>query len=133
MSIELTLERIAAALEKIAATSGPRPVVTTGTITEVEPRVVEADPVPEKRGRGRPPKAKVEAAPEPTPEPAEEFDEPPVETKVSREDVRAALIDYQKRASPERARSLLKQVGGVDTLSALPEAKFAAVVAATKP
>ena len=52
--------------------------------------------------------------------------------KLTREDVRSALVAYQKKTTPEKARGILKAEGGVDTLQALSEDKFAAVVAATK-
>jgi hypothetical protein len=122
MTIENSLERIAVALEKLAAGGG-----------SAEP----AESKPAKPAKAK--AAKAEPAPEPTPEPVKAEPEPTkaadddfggTTTAVTREDVRAALVAYQKKVSPEKARGLLKTVGGVDVLSALPEEKFAAVILA---
>ena len=126
MSIESLLERIAVALEARNAT----PDQTAKPATE-----------PDKpRGPGRPPKAATAAAAAPAkaPEPAVEtdpfaVDDPaPAPVTYTKDQVRAALVDYQKRTTPGKARGLLKSVGGVDTLGQLTEDKFAAVIAATK-
>lgn len=53
--------------------------------------------------------------------------------KYTRDEVRAALIEFGKRAGdPAKARAVLKSVGGVEILSELKEDKFAAVVEAAK-
>lgn len=90
-------------------------------------------------------------------EPEDETDDPfaldapePEATPATKEDVRAALIGYQtalkakfigngrdekegSKAAMERARDLLKKVGGTDNLGGLDDSKFDAVVkAATK-
>lgn len=116
MSIEEYFERIATALEKIAA----------GNTT---PAAIPAPPV-EKPAKTRAAKAApvVEALP------AEEAtagfldDEPPAETKTyTKDEVRQAVIAYQKRHTPTKAQQLLKSFGA-ETLGALDPAKYAAVV-----
>lgn len=115
MSIESLLERIAVALEAKAAA----PVAAAA---------------PAARGPGRPPKPA--EAPAPAPEPVAEADPFAVEEAApvtyTKEQVRAALVAYQKRTTAEKARGLLKTTGGVDTLGALPEDKFAAVIKAAE-
>ena len=83
--------------------------------------------------------------PEVTPEPeaAEpESEEPPADNFLdvaeaapvyTIEQVREAIVGYQKKTGdPEKARKLLKTVGGVDTLRSLPENKFGAIIEACK-
>jgi L-lactate utilization protein LutC len=93
-----------------------------------------------KKTRGRP--AAGETAGVATPAPAakvvEEEDPfavdapaPVEEKKYELTDVRAALIAYQKKTTPEAARKLLKDIGGADTLVSLDASKFAAVIKAT--
>lgn len=115
MALEDTLTRIAVALEKIAG--------------------IES----EKRGPGRPPKAKTEAAaPEapapveaPAPAPAPTPEPPPAQARIyTADDVRSALVSLQKRTTPDTARALLKDVGGADTLRSLKPDKYAAVIEA---
>jgi hypothetical protein len=117
MSIEATLERIAAALEAIARAGTSLPVPA-------------AEPV--KRGPGRPPK--IEAAPaaeEPAREESFLDEEAEPEKPLTVEEVRAALVDYQKRSgSAEKARGILKQYGHCDTLRSLKPENYAAVFAA---
>ena len=118
MALEDILTRIAVALEKQAG--------------------IES----EKRGPGRPPKAKPEATPEATPEPeapapAAEAPaptpEPAAEARVyTADDVRTALVAMQKRTTPDQARTLLKEVGGADTLRSLKPDKYSAVIAAAE-
>lgn len=121
MTIEAYLERIATALERLSA----------GAMIDA---AVEAS-LPEKRGPGRP--RKVEAAPDPevaAPDIMEDSieDEPTSPPLPTKEDVRAALVAYQTRSSADKARALLKSVGGADTLGSLKEEKFAAVIEAAK-
>ena len=136
MTIEAQLERIANALERLAAQAMVDTAVDA-SIPKAAPR------------RGRPPKA---ALPAPAPEvddtpPVSKgkqedwVDEPPEDPVAveeesaaapTKEDVRAALVAYQGKFGAEKARGLLKSVGGVDTLGQLPEAKFTAVIAAAK-
>lgn len=104
MALEDTLTRIAVALEKLAG--------------------IES----EKRGPGRPPKTKPEAA-----APEAEAPAPVVETRVyTADDVRTALVAMQKRTTPDQARTLLKSVGGADTLRSLKPDKYSAVIAAAE-
>ena len=136
MSLENTLERIAVALETLAGKPAATPVDPTDTVTP--PAAATAVPASPVRGRGRPAKSAGEtpapvapaapAAPEVDPFAMDEPTPPPPE-KVTLKDVQAALVAYQKRVnSPEKARALLKEVGGVDVLPKLPEAKWGAVV-----
>lgn len=139
MTVEANLERIANALDVIArvAVSGKAEVPAANDAPEAAPAASEpAAP----RGRGRPRKEQpVAADPPPPPNPAPvqvDFlsDSPPAEQPApTRQDVRDALVAFQKRTgSPERARKLLKDVGGADTLVALAEANFAKVIEAAK-
>lgn len=135
MSIENDLKRIADALEIIAA----KAPVANPNPPKAEAPAAAAPPAedPPKR-RGRPPAAAAPAAPPPPPaEPAlpevsgSFLDDDPAPKVYTKEEVRASLVNLQKRRSdPEFARKLLKDVGGVDTLAALDASKFAAVVAA---
>lgn len=128
MTIEVELGRIATALEKIASGQGNLPLATPAA--------------PAKRGPGRPPKAEAKPEPEPVAEPesadsdddnflGDDDDDGAAQPTI--EDVRTAIIAYQKRVgSQEKARKLLKDVGGADTLKSLDESKYAAVIEATK-
>lgn len=130
--IENELKRIADALEKLASAQ-----VQTAPAQVAPQPAAEPAKEPDKPRRGRPPKAET-PPPAPAPEPVAEpdipaepdpmdflADEPPVEVTVDM--VRNALIDYQKRVSPEKARKLLKDVGGADTLVSLKPEKYRAV------
>jgi hypothetical protein len=133
MSIEDSLSRIAIALEKMAGIEtekrGPgRPPKATRTL------VAPAEPEPEAPAPVEAPVAEakpVEAAPAPTPAPApaKAVKATPVEAyEFTADDVRSALVSLQKRTTPETARSLLKTVGGADTLRALKPEKYSAVI-----
>jgi len=131
MTIEHTLERIATALEAIAGHLEPSiGLVSYGPPADAAPPRAELPPTGEvKRGPGRPSKK----APKPVVE-DDDFlaeDEPaPVAKAYTRDDVRQALVRVQKATeNPEQARKLL-QAQGVETLHALPEDKFAAVIQA---
>ena len=122
--IEDTLVRIAVALERLTAASA-------GVSAAAAP---DADAPPAAPRRGRPAKTPEAAVKTPVVE-VDPFatDDAPVPTPAkvyTKEDVRAALIAFQKRVSPEKARELLRVHGGVETLASLPEAKFADVVKA---
>ncbi len=132
MSIEDSLSRIAVALEKLAGVEtekrgpgrppkAPRTLLVAGEPeekTEAEPPV-ETAPAP------------VEAKPAPVKAPKPKA--PPVEARTyTADEVRSALVAYQKRATPEAARALLKSAGGVDTLRTLPVEKYGAVIAAAE-
>ena len=140
MTIESNLERIATALEKLASGQGSLPLDKPVVVERATTVVETATPPVTPRPRGRPPK--VQPAPEPTtesvepeaPEEADGFldvtDAAPVYTI---EQVREAIVGYQKKTGdPEKARKLLKSVGGVDTLRSLPESRFGAIVEACK-
>jgi NACalpha-BTF3-like transcription factor len=123
MTVESELARIATALERIAA----------GAMVDATVAATLPAPEPVKRGPGRPPKVEAPPQPETTAEPDDGFLEEEEKSEAyTKEDVRAALVAYQGRASQEKARALLKQVGGADTLGALKEEKFAAVIEASK-
>jgi sRNA-binding protein len=77
------------------------------------------------------------ATPVPAPTPAsaastdwDEDDEPAA--PLTKDDVRAELVAYQGRSTMEKAQALLKDVGGVEKLGALPPEKFQAVINAAK-
>lgn len=59
-------------------------------------------------------------------------DDAPAQPTYTKDDVRAALVAYQGRSSMEKAQAILKNVGGVEKLGALPESKFAEVINAAK-
>ena len=121
MTIEAALERIASALEAISRQNTPALVARA----ILDAPLTGTDATPQKRGPGRPPK---EEGPK-TAEPENDFLEdeaPPAELAI--EDVRRALVEYQKRAvSADKARAVLKEHGGVDTLKALKPEKYRAV------
>jgi hypothetical protein len=118
------VERIAVALEKIAAT----------------PSAPAADsPAPVSRPRGRPAKDKPNEAPPSssvdldTPDPSSDTsfldDATPPATKLTSQDVRAALVAYGTAAGDAlKARQLLKELTGKDVLAEVPEDKYATVV-----
>lgn len=149
MTMESELKRIADALEAVAARA---PVV----VAEPPKAMTDEKPAEEPKRRGRPPKADksnpsfedlanqqaVEPAKEPATEPdivaemsaddglsfLDEQDITPIK-QPTREDVRAALIAYQKRCGDRnKAQTLLVQVGGCDVLAALKPEKFQAVI-----
>ena len=129
MTIEASLDRIAVAIENLAALLAPGAAPAAKPTAEPQPQA--------KRSAGRPAKSPAPVAEQPAetvaePDPFDVGAAADPEPVYTRENVRDALVSYQKRVSPERARKLLKDVGGVDTLGTLPEAKFAAVIAATK-
>ena len=131
MTIEHELSRIATALESIAANGGSAPVTAATAPAQT---------------RGRKAKGETNGVADPAPTPAPvspvvEEEDPfsttppaapaaPVVT-LTLDNVRTALVAAQKRlGSPEKARGILKTVGGVDSLAGLPADKWAAVIAA---
>ena len=152
MSIEAVFERIATALERIAANTGAQVTVNSDAPAAVSQA---AEATGKKRGPGRPPKAEKptepakapepekapepvkapepEKAPEPKPAPAEEPDdfldtEPPKEATI--EDVRAALIAYGEVTSRDAARAKLKDLSGKDNLTSFTDkSQYGAFVA----
>ena len=152
MTIESSLERIASALERMEGVASSAAVYRTTTLLAAEKKAEATGTVQtvslEPKRRGRPPKNPVSVAPAPVAEDAEDDeeagytqddtpevtpDEPlEVETALTMEQVRSALIAYQKKYSPELARKLLREVGGVAALQQLPKSKFADVVEAAR-
>ena len=108
MSIENDIARIAAALEKLA-------------------NVTDETPAPK-------PAKKVSTKPKATSKPAEETATEPEATegvpKVT--EVRKTLGQVQKAFSPEKAREILKEVGGAAVMSKVPVGKYSAIIAAAK-
>ena len=103
MSIENSLERIAKALEQLA-------------------NVTDETPAPK-------PAKKVSTKPKATSKPAEETPaEQPNAPKVT--DVRKILGQVQKAFSPDKAREVLKEVGGAAVMSKVPVGKYSAIIAA---
>jgi hypothetical protein len=76
------------------------------------------------------------ATPVPAPTPASaastDWDEDEPSAPLTKDDVRAELVAYQGRSTMEKAQALLKDVGGVEKLGALPPEKFQAVINAAK-
>jgi hypothetical protein len=125
-----TLKRIEAQGVGVAASETSAPAAAAGASTDK----------PATRGRGRPAgstKASETTAASPKVETAaavggsdDSFLDEPGE-KPTKDQVRAALVAYNKKVNSEqKTRELLKTAGGVDNLSALPEDKFAAVIKA---
>ena len=125
-----TLKRIEAKIEGgVAAPETSAPAAAAGATTDKPAR-----------GRGRP-AGSTKAAETPAAAPKVEaaaavggsddsfLDEPG--EKPTKDQVRAALVAYNKKVNSEqKTRELLKTAGGVDNLSALPEDKYAAVIKA---
>lgn len=159
MTIEQTLERIATALESVAAIAtrsqtyvavpdNSRPAGEVIPPAAVAPVASVASAAP--RGRGRPPgstaaaTAAKEAAATAAPAPvaaveADPFADPaasaPVAaaSAVTEGDVRLALQALRDRVgNVTPVFKLLRDVGGVDTLPALKADKYAAIIAAAK-
>lgn len=150
MTIEVLLGRIATALESIAANGGTAVVAADAPAKQTRGRPAKG----EKDGVATAPVAAAGAAPAaatpvvaaatPAVPEADPFDTSPAAVAAAAtpaatpaaaplvlEDVRNALIAAGKRLnSPEKSRAILKEVGGVDVLAGLPEAKFATVIAA---
>lgn len=149
MTIEQTLERIAAAVEALAEDSrkmigcpavaaSPPAVGGTGTERTATDTAPAAPATP--RGRGRPPgstaaaTAAKEAAAAPAPVEADPFAAPVAAVPaVTEGDVRLALQALKDRVgSVTPVFKLLRDIGGVDTLPALPADKYVAIIAAAK-
>ena len=121
MTIEACLERIATALERIAAGAMVDSAVEA---TIPSPKVLPAPAAPE---------AEVEDSSQEDlfgAEPEEKPVEKPTVPKI--EDVREALVKAQERVGADKARKILKDVGGTQTLGQLKPEKFAAVIEAAK-
>lgn len=122
MTLEATLERIAVALEAMAA-NGTAP---TGAVKADAAAPKAAKPA--KAATAEKPAA-AKPAPEPEVDPFAAVDEPAV--VLTRDDVRKALLACQERLGPAAAQAVFKKAAGVDTLPALKDdSKFAAIIAA---
>lgn len=111
MSIESNLERIATALE-IIATGGEVP----------------APKAKGKSGKAAASEASSSSKAKSTSAPAETPSEQPNAPKVT--DVRKTLGQVQKAFSPDKAREILKEVGGAAVMSKVPVGKYSAIIAA---
>jgi hypothetical protein len=157
MTIEATLERIAAALESMARSANTPaaepPQTPPGPTTPPVPETPPENVAPRPRGRPRKTAEPVQAAPLASTEP--EADEPEeqgcldflddaVEAAASEpaaavakeytiEEVRKALGELQTRVGTTRALALFKEVsGGAERLPQLAPEKFAAVFEAAE-
>lgn len=140
MTIETDLTRIADALETLVSFSIPQ--AGAAKTPETPPPAAASRPLAadtEKRGRGRPRKEEPAQTPpvdvdpfDTKPDVDSSFDEPEPPKVYTADDVRAALVSYQKRATPEKARALLKEVGGADTLKSLNPTLYGKVVEAAE-
>jgi hypothetical protein len=128
------LEEILATLKRIEAQG------LQGTPGTPAPDTPASTDKPAARGRGRP-EGSTNKSKETTPVKVETaanvggddnfLDDAPAPEKATKDQVRAALVAYNKKVNSEqKTRELLKAAGGVDNLSALPEDKYAAVIKA---
>lgn len=136
MSLEAKIEALTEAVSTLTAT------IKSGASTEtVQPTPASATAATPTQKRGRPSNAEKAAAAaaaaakvEPVVEDDGSFLDEPAEEPVPEytlDQVRAAIVGYQKfTSSQDKARKLLKEVGGVEVLSALPKEKFASVITA---
>lgn len=84
---------------------------------------------PAKKGKAKP--AEEESFDDEPEADDDDDDAPDEEEKLTREDVRKAMVAYQKKTSPEKARQLLKSFGA-NTLGELDEDKYQKVIKKTK-
>lgn len=112
MTIESSLERIADALERIAAEGG----------APAEPAKKAEKPAAAKKADKPAKKAEKKAEPDAL----DDGDD----GGLTREDVRAKLKEYAALEGKDAAIKILNEVGGAATVSELDEGKFAEVVAA---
>lgn len=130
MTIEVDLKRIADALELIASKiGGDVPAVEDAPVKEEKPAKPAKAEKPARTKPAKPAKAKDPEPPEEEDEESEDEGEPQGPYLA---DVRNALTGYAKRTDSDSARALLKKVGGADTLSKLPEAKYQAIIDAVE-
>jgi len=148
MTIEATLERIAEALEAIAAKGGESAPVAQAVQQAAAPQTTAHVAAEAPRPRGRPrknAKPDVAEAPPPADEEAEEgggldflddagdTPEAAVTKTYTIEEVRKALADLQTRVGTPRALALFKEVsGGAERLPQLSEDKYAEVFEAAE-
>jgi hypothetical protein len=129
------LEQILDTLKRIEEKQGSTPAATAPAATATAAAPAEQAPARKPRGRAAAaPAAPAEPPAEPVADDGGFLDEPSSNTPPpTKDDVRNALIAYNKKVKSEaKTRELLKVAGGVDNLSALPEEKYAAVIAATR-
>lgn len=142
MSLEAKIEELNASVSRLIGTlqsvnlNLANPLVVVPATVEPKPlAAAEVAPVT-KPVQTRKRVVQPEVKPEPAAAPADDggfLDEPAAASAVeyTQDDVRAALVSFQKATnSQEKARKLLKEVGGADVLSALPKEKYAAVIEA---
>lgn len=128
MAIENTLERIAVALETLAAGQG----LVAGTTVTVTPTEEKPKRKPRKGSKAsketseKPTEAVTESTSTSEPEKSEESSEP----EVTIADVRTALTRLQNAVDGAAARKVLSTKGGNGALSKVKPAKYADVVAA---
>ena len=116
--IETILERIAVSLEKLAALANASANTPVEHVVAAKPRT-KAAPAPV-----------VAVTPPAATEPDIFGDEPqaPVVPAATKDDVRKAMVAYQKRTTPTKAQELLAAFGAA-TLGALAVDKYAEVIA----
>ena len=122
MAIEDTLERIAVALEKIAANGGALAAAPAAakTTTPVKPAAKAADPEPKAEEKKPEPKAE-EKKPEPAPAAPAATDGPDIEK------VRKALQDFRALEGTASMLEVLKEFGA-ENLAGIKPADYAAIV-----
>ena len=141
--IENTLERIATALEAIAVTLREQADSDTDNTTDTTDTADTTTTKTTKKKRGRPAKKAADAAKEEktaidklTKQRREEAelqggddddDDGEADEPVTKEQVRAALVELSKYVGQSDAQRLLAQVGEVTTLGALPGNLYAKV------
>lgn len=118
MTIEATLERIAVALEAIAAGGG------TVTAEKAEPAAEK----PKRTRRSSKSSTSKESKPESSSTTAPEKSEESPDEEVKIEAVREALTRLQKAVNGGAARKVLATVGGDGALSKVKPAKYQAVI-----
>lgn len=133
MTIENTLERIAVALEALAAAKLPvpsDPIPLSNAPPEVQQAVAAAMPAEAPKRRGRPPKTQ-EAAPSAA-EPAAESEA--TEQEVTIDMLRAELVRYANLPGigSDTARKLMHTHSGAETLKAVPKDRIAVVYRAVQ-
>lgn len=136
MTIESTLERIAVALEALAAAKLPvpsDPIPLSEAPPEVQAAVAAAIPEAQPKRRGRPPKTQEtptligEEGPPPPPG-------LPVEQEITLDMLRAELVRYANLPGigSDTARKLMHVHSGAETLKAVPKDRIAVVYRAVQ-
>ena len=117
MTIENTLERIAVALETIAA---------GGALPKPEGKAKSGTTKPASPAKEASSSEKAKASTKPASKPSKPASSNEDGPSIS--DVRKSLGALQKVTSPDEARALLKEVGGAATMSKLAEDMYQAVI-----